>query len=1489
MRYPLYLHLKNSILFFLFAILSCTLAQAQNPTLDDLPSYVDEFSGNMSFDIPLLMLEGHHGESFPVSLDYYNGGIGVDQTASWAGLGWNLNVGEISRSVNGVPDDFDNIQRKEKQSDEAFKTSYYTGPIHFNRFHESPPAPFTDRRMDIMVSGRNSDGAIFEAPNYDNYSINAPGFQGAMELEFFEYANINSHVRSGWTNSTPNSSVVHNKAFTQRPTFRYSGDYFESIYAPQYNRLLDWPEYDENHCEVASYASSLNYHNGNSQVHLASPQDLDGCKHYGGVSDEGVPLTTTRVVYFTNQEIHDHYFGSIPITNFIDCSEINPSDRNINTVCDPEGIGAFQVYADGGLIYHFSLPVYVKDMVSYSIKSDDLYNMPVVQLDPVPVLDNYQMDHYLEQQQMYASSWKLTAITGQNYSDSNGNNLIDTSDKGYSIGFRYDKLTSDFQQRFPYYGHSQSEGFNKIKGHLLPHWLGGDKVKHLNSAMYSTAEAYYIRSIATSKETLYFIKDLRLDNRSRIDGTTYTPSLKIDKILKVSNAYTESELFPNQNVGFDVSDFPSGTVDTSINSSSILHTGAYNDNLDFIQGVTKTEIALVHDYSLSKKNYSNFNSAYTITNEDFEPIGSFELDNIEKLIGYSPSSSTDYNNSGKLTLKEIKVIGRNNSAIHPSFLFDYYDEIAGDPLDFDHQKKDMFGLYKSDFNSTSKGNFPTSNSAEKVHAWSLKKVTYPLGSEVDFVYESDQYSKNATDPEAAYPDDGLQRVYRIKSVDDWRDIELYDPDALLHFQEDDLIRADWKYTVECDFDSSVPVWIQKKLDGDFNFTESINTSSHNVGLSFLNTSVDLPSGPDRVFCDPYSTTVNATDNLYGYFRVFLKKAYGGGIRTKEIQLADGETGENHEAIFTYTDGIVASEPQRYAITNTYIKAYEDLRDSQALPSSVGYSKTEVSLVGDAGNEKVQLEFNFHNHTDIQFINSFVNTSNTGGSTPDRTSYSYCINQKLFGFSGLPINHIVKSSSGSLLSKKTFEYEEPSGLHNSTRSVNEIFYKNVSRSIAEGGTHYERTAYHNKKRYPKLLKTSSWNYGRENVEVDIHSHNNINGQAEVSKFEFSLGDNFNTKIEYAFEENPDLGPKSLDMDNKNMTHLTSKKIKYLPHGELVSGSTTSWDDSNLVLNYSDSGAECALATVEYHAKTGELLYDGTVTDHNSMTSHHITLLDEQGKVLEQTDVDGYYSSSKLNGAETTPLASASNANYFEFTHCGFEAINSRSQGTSNPLFEGDVKGVAYQVHNLDQETDQTGTVISAHTGKSFAKVTTSSGLEINGPSFYMSSFISNNGNIDVAHGVVPGKTYRASVWVNKNAQLVSLKAMLSGSESVTVSKDILDDSNITCGNWTKIELLIEIPEGYQKLASEDGLVVYCENTAQTPAYIDDLRVQPLLSTVQAVLYDLNGNVEYQLGNDNMFTKFYYDDTFLNYRTAVETPYGLRKIKDVEVGYKRNLEE
>jgi len=60
---------------------------------------VDLFTGDFKYNIPLLDVGG-----YPVNLNYQSG-AGMDDEASWVGLGWNLNAGAMNRNIRGVADD----------------------------------------------------------------------------------------------------------------------------------------------------------------------------------------------------------------------------------------------------------------------------------------------------------------------------------------------------------------------------------------------------------------------------------------------------------------------------------------------------------------------------------------------------------------------------------------------------------------------------------------------------------------------------------------------------------------------------------------------------------------------------------------------------------------------------------------------------------------------------------------------------------------------------------------------------------------------------------------------------------------------------------------------------------------------------------------------------------------------------------------------------------------------------------------------------------------------------------------------------------------------------------------------------------------------------------------------------------------------------------------------------------------------------------------
>lgn len=61
---------------------------------------VNLFTGDFSYNIPLMDVDG-----YPVNIAYH-ASPGMDEEASWVGLGWNINAGAINRGMRGLPDDF---------------------------------------------------------------------------------------------------------------------------------------------------------------------------------------------------------------------------------------------------------------------------------------------------------------------------------------------------------------------------------------------------------------------------------------------------------------------------------------------------------------------------------------------------------------------------------------------------------------------------------------------------------------------------------------------------------------------------------------------------------------------------------------------------------------------------------------------------------------------------------------------------------------------------------------------------------------------------------------------------------------------------------------------------------------------------------------------------------------------------------------------------------------------------------------------------------------------------------------------------------------------------------------------------------------------------------------------------------------------------------------------------------------------------------------
>lgn len=114
------------------------LASNNGPTAPEASSFepvdatdmVNLATGDLSYVLPLMNVPSPEG-GYPLSLAYH-AGIAMDQEASWTGLGWNVNPGAITRSVNGYPDDWNQGRFKEYFYNKGTTYTDYSASISFS-------------------------------------------------------------------------------------------------------------------------------------------------------------------------------------------------------------------------------------------------------------------------------------------------------------------------------------------------------------------------------------------------------------------------------------------------------------------------------------------------------------------------------------------------------------------------------------------------------------------------------------------------------------------------------------------------------------------------------------------------------------------------------------------------------------------------------------------------------------------------------------------------------------------------------------------------------------------------------------------------------------------------------------------------------------------------------------------------------------------------------------------------------------------------------------------------------------------------------------------------------------------------------------------------------------------------------------------------------------------------------------------------------------
>ena len=141
-----------------------------------MSNMVNVSSGNFNYNIPVMDVGG-----YPLNLSY-SSGITMDQEASWVGLGWNLNVGQINRQVRGLPDDFNGDELRYQNN---MRTNFTAGIDTGIRF---PIFGFDFLNLDV--------GLGIKYNNYDGFTPNT-NFGASFDISEQVSAGLNITSTAG--------------------------------------------------------------------------------------------------------------------------------------------------------------------------------------------------------------------------------------------------------------------------------------------------------------------------------------------------------------------------------------------------------------------------------------------------------------------------------------------------------------------------------------------------------------------------------------------------------------------------------------------------------------------------------------------------------------------------------------------------------------------------------------------------------------------------------------------------------------------------------------------------------------------------------------------------------------------------------------------------------------------------------------------------------------------------------------------------------------------------------------------------------------------------------------------------------------------------------------------------------------------------------------------------------------------------------------------
>lgn len=829
-------------------------------------------------------------------------------------------------------------------------------------------------------NGKNSSGSIpfandvyedygISFPAFDDYNIAAQGVSGKMKPRPLEMGNVLGESKIlDYHNGNDDDKKRTQVNYLQEDDFDFNKEASE-IYFYFENDPSGYLRH-----QPGTLTGTLSETGGQSSSSINSigvtkaTQNSKGESYYHAGDDR--MGQGRHIEWFTNEMIDAAHQGQasgqrVWDAGFVEDPTMSAKRANADEV-EAKGVGGFVVTAQDGKQYHFSIPVY------------NFENIRVVEDKTDPETKYFESNQY----DKFAHTWLLTAITGPDYIDRNGDHQVDGGDWGYWVKFTYGNYTDFYGWANPY-DYQNASGNQNTRQYSF----GRKEVYYLDAIETRSHTAYFLKSQKDDEQSVDFLRtlshtskikkanrtmfnandfpfDLCMDN----NGNAYTPPvtvssagsydyrikeverdmemnvphvnmLKLDKIILVKNGSLQLN-------GTEASYTPvTGTANLLDNRRKLVER-----SLDLGPGVPRiwSNYGYIcesssnwsvpgspgpgfvrHDQVIGTDDLLSWESTHGSSASHI--LEEIEFDQDYTLCPETPNSRWNPSNptikDGKLTLNAVKFHGKGGALIMPSYQFEY-NQATLNPV-YNETSSDAWGYYGPENDNYNKPN---------VSAWSLAKIYFPEGGEMNIEYESDSYHREAAthrlpsltivDANATNNNTRFEITCDDQNIDytDWFIVGRDYPIEMFVLGEDSSPQA---YSCGDEIPSTNQYFSEGDVIGSFTLHSKYVNGNGETVLVF-------DSDPSITNCTWQALDASIVQ-AGGKIESKDGIQYGGGLRVKNIVISDGSGND-------------------YTTKYDYSHPFENDGETSGVTSYSPYGKAEVPYVHDVPGPSVMYEY-----------------------------------------------------------------------------------------------------------------------------------------------------------------------------------------------------------------------------------------------------------------------------------------------------------------------------------------------------------------------------------------------------------------------------------------------------------------------------------------------------------------------------------------------------